>query len=306
MKKWILKAIVQKGISFLPFGQNINFFFQKYVTKGVNLSDEYFEDRLIHCRAHYEAFRKYSQADNSSHLEVGTGWYPVVPTAMFLYGAGSITTVDINRYSNEKYTHITLRKFLEYHQSGKLKKFLPGISEERINILLSEARQPSFDYYATLEKHNITYMVMDARKLFLADSSVDLITSNNTFEHVYPEVLEGILAEMKRLSKKGGVMSHAIDLSDHFAHMDSAITIYNFLKFSEGQWKWIDNSIQPMNRLRIYDYRDLYKKLSIPVTEEIIRPSVMGDYRKVKINERFLSHAAEENAVSHAQLISAV
>src|SRR5207237_1259379 len=106
------------------------------------------------------------------------------PTGMFLYGAGSITTVDINRYSNEAYTHVTLRKFMEYHQNGKLKKFLPGISEERLNILISEALQPSFDYYATLEKHNIVYMVMDARKLFLADASVDLITSNNTFEHV--------------------------------------------------------------------------------------------------------------------------
>ena len=304
MAKWIFKAVVQKGISFLPYGHKINFLFQKYVTKGVNLSDEYFEGRLEHCRQHYNAFRKHSSVDNFSHIEVGTGWYPVVPTGMFLYGAGSVTTVDLNRFSNEEYTLVTLRKFKEYYENGKLQKLLPGILEERVKILLAEAEHPSFDYYATLEKHNIIYMVMDARKLHLPDNSIDLITSNNTFEHIYPDILEGILTEMKRICKKGGVMSHAIDLSDHFAHMDKNITIYNFLKYSDAQWKWINNSIQPMNRLRIYEYRNLYKGLSIPVSQEINRDTIMADYKKVKVDERFLSHSAEENAVSHTQLVS--
>jgi len=304
MKKWIFKAIVQKGISFFPFGQRLNYFFQKYVTHGVNLSDEYFEDRLNHCREHYQHFRKYNDTTNFSHLEIGTGWYPVVPAGMFLYGAGSITTVDLNRLSNEKYTHITLKKFLEYHKKGKLKKFLPGISEERLQIALEEAENPAKDYYALLEKHNITYMVMDARKLHLSENSIDLITSNNTFEHIYPNVLEGILIEMKRVCKQGGVMNHAIDLGDHYAHMDKSITVYNFLKFSDAQWKWIDNCIQPMNRMRIYDYRNLYKKLSIPVTEEINREFNLSDYKKVKVNEKFLSYSPEENAVSHSTLVS--
>lgn len=304
MGKWILKAIVQKGISFLPYSHNINFLFQKYVTRGVYLSDEYFEDRLIHCAQHYKNFRKYNSTKDFSHLEVGTGWYPVVPAGMFLYGAGSITTVDLTRLSTEAYTHVTLKKFLEYHHNGKLKKFLPGISEERLKIILEEAEHPAKDYYALLENHNIVYMVMDARKLHLPDASIDLITSNNTFEHIYPTVLEGILQKLKLLCKSGGVMSHAIDLSDHFAHMDDKITIYNFLKFSDSAWKWIDNSVQPMNRMRIYDYRNLYKKLSIPIAEEINREINLADYNKVKVNKKFLSHPAEENAVSHSSLVS--
>ena len=145
---------------------------------------------------------------------------------------------------------------------------------------------------------------MDARKLHLPDASVDLITSNNTFEHIYPEVLEGILQKLKTLCKSGGVMSHAIDLSDHFAHMDKSITIYNFLKFSDVQWKWIDNRIQPMNRMRIYNYRVMYAKNNIPITEEINREFNLDDYKKVNVNEKFLSHPAEQNAVSHSQIIS--
>ena len=147
-------------------------------------------------------------------------------------------------------------------------------------------------------------MVMDARKRHLPDASIDLVTSNNTLEHIYPNVLEGILEKLKLLCKNGGVMSHFIDLSDHFAHMDTSITIYNFLRFSDAQWKWIDNSIQPMNRMRIYDYRNLYKKLSIPITEEINREINMDDYRKVKVHPTFLSHSEIENAVSHSWLVS--
>ncbi|MBI4930712.1 MAG: class I SAM-dependent methyltransferase [Bacteroidetes bacterium] len=304
MGKWILKAIVQKGISFLPYSHNINFLFQKYVTRGVYLSDEYFEDRLNHCREHYKNFRKYNSTKDFSHLEIGTGWYPVVPAGMFLYGASSITTVDLTRLSNPAFTLATLRKFSEYQNNGKLEKFLPDISHDRLKIVLSEAANPSKDFFDLLEKHNIVYMVMDARKLHLADASIDLVTSNNTFEHIYPGILEGILEKMKLLCKKGGVMSHAIDLSDHFAHMDDTITLYNFLKFSDSAWKWIDNSVQPMNRMRIYEYRNLYKKHSIPITEEINREFNLADYNKVKVDEKFLTYSAKENAVSHSSLVS--
>ncbi|MBK7337072.1 MAG: class I SAM-dependent methyltransferase [Saprospirales bacterium] len=110
-----------------------------------------------------------------------------------------------------------------------------------------------------LEALHIRYLVTDARKLPLNPESLDLIVSNNTFEHIYPNILAEILAEFKRLLRPGGMMSHFIDMSDHFAHLDTGITIYNFLRFSEKNWGWIDNSIQPQNRWRISHYRHLYK-----------------------------------------------
>ncbi len=305
MQKWILKAVIQKFLSFLPFGHQVNFLFQKYVTRGVELSDEYFEGRLIHSREHYRCFRKYSQIENFSHMEIGTGWYPVVPLGMYLQGADSITTIDLVRFTNEERFRTTVNKFRDYAKNGKLQVFLPELKAARLQVLLEEAETSSCNSLGSfLEKFKIEYHVADARKVPLNDGSFDLITSNNTFEHIYPDALEGILLEFRRLCKKGGVMSHSIDMSDHFAHMDSSITIYNFLKYSESQWKRIDNNIQPMNRWRIYDFRNLYKKLSIPITEEINREVNMDDYRKVKVDARFLAHSPEENAISHTQLIS--
>lgn len=68
MKKWILKAIVQKTISFLPFKHRINYFFQKHITKGVNLGDEYFYDRLEHARQHLQNYFEFSRGGGNSIL----------------------------------------------------------------------------------------------------------------------------------------------------------------------------------------------------------------------------------------------
>ncbi len=303
--KWIYKAIVQKGISFLPFEHKVNFFFQKYVTRGVNLSDQYFEDRLLHCKEHYRYFRQYCNADKFSHLEIGTGWYPVVPLGMFLCGADSVTTIDLSRFMNEPRFRTALKKYYDSYRAGKLIPLLPSASEERLKILIDEVENPACNSLGSfLEKFRIEYHVADARKVPFKDDSFDLITSNNTFEHIYPSALEGILLEFKRICKKGGVMSHSIDLSDHFAHMDTSITIYNFLKYSEAEWKWINNSIQPMNRLRIYDYKEMYRRVSIPITLEINREFDLEIYNKVKVDKMFSGHKPEENAVSHTRIIS--
>jgi ubiquinone/menaquinone biosynthesis C-methylase UbiE len=307
MHKWIFKAVIQKCISFLPYGYKVNFLFQKYVSKGVNLSDVYFEDRVLHAKQHYKYFRKYCSIEQFSHLEIGTGWYPVVPLGMYLCGADSITTIDLTCLTNEERFRVTLKKYYESSQNGDLKVLLPSISSERLKVLEGEVENPSCNSLgAFLEKFRMEYHVADARKIPFKDRSFDLITSNNTFEHIYPETLQGILLEFKRLCKKGGVMSHFIDLSDHFAHMDASITIYNFLKFSNTQWKYIDNDIQPMNRMRIYEYRELYSKTLIPITEEINRDFDMAEFKKIRVSSRFSSHSDEENAVSHSEIISAM
>lgn len=109
MKKWILKAIVQKSISFLPYSKNINYIFQKYVTKGVLLSDEYFYDRLGHASKHLKSYSKYSSSFPKKCLEIGTGWYPIIPVSFFLAGAERIYSVDISFLTSKERIKTLLR-----------------------------------------------------------------------------------------------------------------------------------------------------------------------------------------------------
>jgi hypothetical protein len=124
----------------------------------------------------------------------------------------------------------------------------------------------------------------DARGLALPAHSASLITSNNTLEHIYPAMLREILAE---LSGSPPGVSHSIDLSDHFAHLDRSITIYNYLQYSRRQWQLIDKAIQPQNRLRISDYRTMYTELGIPIAEELCRAGSMQDVARVKVHLEF-------------------
>ncbi|MBK6932972.1 MAG: class I SAM-dependent methyltransferase [Saprospirales bacterium] len=305
IKKWVLKAIVQKTISYLPFAQRINYVFQKYVTQGVQLSDAYFEDRLEHARQHITAWERYAGGAPPRYtLELGTGWYPVVPVALFLYGAEDIRTVDVTLLTDARHIHTTIKKFVACADAGKLESFLHYVPErmKTLRQLAAPGDPPGME--ALTRALHIRYVVGDARRLPVDAASVDLIHSNNTFEHIYPEILLDILREFRRVARPGGLQSHFIDLSDHFAHFDPSITIYHFLRFAPAVWKWIDNSVQPLNRLRITDYRRLYREAGIPVTAENLRPGQPELLRNLPVHPVFLQNTPEENAVSHGYFFS--
>jgi hypothetical protein len=102
----------------------------------------------------------------------------------------------------------------------------------------------------------------------------------------------------------GGVMSHFIDMSDHFAHFDNSITDYNFLRYSASEWKRIDNDIQPQNRLRFVDFERMYTDLNIPFVAMGIRPGSIEVLKSVPLSAEFKGYSPEELAVTHGYLVS--
>ena len=304
MANWKLKAVVQKIISFFPGNYKINYLFQKYVTKGVILSNEYFYDRLGHAEKHVNFYFNEKKHYPDSTLELGTGWYPVVPCCMYLLGADTIYSIDITPLTDKSKLIITLRKIAEALKQNKLPVvFLRD--EIRIKKLISlskEAEQLSFE--SILERLNITCLKADARSLPFDAETFDLIHSNNTLEHIYEDILNDILAEFKRVQKKNGLQSHFIDMSDHFAHADSSITIYNYLQFTEKQWKRIDNSVQPQNRMRINQYRAVFVKNDMEIIHEESRPGNLEDLKKVKLCVPFSTFNENDIVKSHVYLLS--
>lgn len=306
MSKWIIKALVQKSISYLPYSQRINYFFQKHVTRGVRLSDEHFGLKMQHAREHHHYLLTFGgEHANRTILELGTGWYPVIPLLFFLTGSGKVISVDIQKWMTRETLQITLLKFREWRERGLLDEELPGIDEQRWERLMDVCQNPSaYNLDQINELIGLESLVQDARNLNIKGDSVDFICSNNTFEHIPAEILSAILREFNRVIKPGGLMSHFIDMSDHFAHFDSRITIYNFLKYSEKKWDFIDNSIQPQNRMRFRDYKEMYKELGLPVSEDIIRKGDTEALKRVKIHSEFSGYSDEELAISHATIIS--
>lgn len=308
MSKWIIKAIVQKGISYLPASAKINYFFQKHVTGGVHLSDDHFGLKIGHARDHYTYMKKILGSREDIHiLELGTGWYPVIPMLFYLTSSCRISSVDIQQWMTRKTQQDTILKFKQWRDSGQFKDLEESIIPAHWDKLMAVLRNPE-----TYSREDINALiglrpfVRDARKLPLENQSIDFICSNNTFEHIPQEVLSGILREFKRVLRPGGLMSHFIDMSDHFAHFDRGITIYNFLKYSKKTWAILDNSIQPQNRLRFRDFLELYEQLDLPVSHHDIREGSIVDLNEVKVHQEFSSYSPEELAISHAYIISKI
>ncbi len=303
--KWIIKALTQKIISYTKHPEKINYLFQKYITKGVVLSDEHFRNKITHARDHINYFHKYSDSVNNARiLELGTGWYPIVPVSIYICDVGSMVSIDIQDWLNANGVITTIKKFKEWHEKGMIKEILPLLNESKLLNLISYIDDEDFTIDSFKNKINLETYLKDARDLKFNDGYFDFICSNNTFEHIYPDVLSSILDEFSRVVKKGGVMSHFIDLSDHFAHFDNSISIYNFLKFSEKIWSCIDNSIQPQNRMRWPEYIELYNSKGIIILHQDFRVGDISALNSITINNYFSQFKNSENAISHGYIIS--
>ncbi|HWY97557.1 MAG TPA: class I SAM-dependent methyltransferase [Bacteroidia bacterium] len=305
MKKWVLKAIVQKGISYLPGGRSINYLFQKYVTKGVNLSNEYFFDRLSHAREHIESYEKISPSRPlNTTLEIGTGWYPVVPLSLFLSGVQDVYSIDISALLNKKFLKVAIGRVIEASNNGELTRYIKVSPERLAELKRVYADYDNMEFTEILKAIKLTYVLKDARNSGFSDKYFDLISSNNTFEHIYPDILGNILKEFKRIIRNGGVMSHSIDMSDHFAHFDKSISVFNFLQYTDSQWKMIDNSIQPQSRLRVTEYKDMYRQLGIPITTEKLIRGNIDEIKKLELADKYSSDSLDDIAVTHCHFAS--
>ena len=135
-----------------------------------------------------------------------------------------------------------------------------------IVTLKSNKKINSFD---DLSHYGIEYRApYDATKTDFDDKSLDACISTNTLEHIPKESITSIFSELYRTLKDDGIVSARIDYSDHYAHSDKTISLFNFLKFDEDTWKRYNHNCHYQNRLRHYDYLKIFSKCGFVVVEE--------------------------------------
>lgn len=298
MPSWLLKAAVQGAISALPASDRLNYLLQRHVTGSVVLSDEVFERKVAQCRRHLQSFQTARAGAGlpASALELGTGWYPVVPVGMALAGVGRVVTVDVSSLLSPERTRRVLSAYATLLRSGSAEKLLPAIDAERAAAVTAAAAgdgaAESTD--RLLAPLGIQVLIGDARASGLPAGSVDLFVSNNTFEHIAPRVLSQIVTEFRRLAAPGAVMDHFVDMSDHYAHFDRSITEFNYLRYSDRAWRLFNNRLQYQNRLRIPDYRRILEAGGFSIVAEDGEPGPADALARVELAPRFRRYTVEE------------
>jgi hypothetical protein len=302
MGNWIIKAAVQKAISLLPFSNRINFFFQKNVTKGIILTETLFLQKLQHAREHIQHYKKFSVSTHTgTALELGTGWYPIVPVSLFLCGFNKIITIDQSSLLAEENVKEVLNYFLKYHEQRRLLELLPYYHEDRI-VRLKKLSGASLE--EILKGLHIEVIVGDARNTSEANDSIDYFVSNNTLEHIPKPVIVDIFKEFRRIAGRNSIMSHFIDLTDHFAHFDKGISTFNFLRFSPSEWSIINNSVQYLNRLRIDDFLKIHDETGFEIIGKEYLYADEKQLSGLKVHKDFEHLSRKELLVSHCWFIS--
>jgi hypothetical protein len=307
MASWLIKAAVQRCIGALPNPHFWNALVQDHITHSVRLSDELFEDGLQVCKQCFERLRvlRPGAPNGFSGFDLGTGWYPVIPIGLFLCGARDMWTWDIAEYVTQERLQLTISRFFDRRQM--VEEYLSP-EPERFGRLEELMRQCQVAQRSgtkeLLEPLGIHYRIGNAAKTGLPVESVNLIVSNGVLEYISPELLSDMLKEFRRIAAPDSLMSHTIDLADQYATFDSGITQFNFLRFSDGQWRWLNNPLIPLNRLRISDYRAALAGNGFEIIDEKNRLGDASALERTTLAQRFRSYSVDDLMVVHTRLLA--
>jgi SAM-dependent methyltransferase len=305
MPSWLLKATVQGAISPLPGCDRLNYLLQKHVTGSLALTDEVFERKVAQCRRHVVSYRESrgGHALPSLALELGTGWYPIVPVGLFLAGVESVVTIDVSSLLDLERTRRVLDLFASQLRSERLPALLGPIAPDRAEAVIAAAgERTARDAGELLGRVGVRALVGDARASGLPAGCVELFVSNNTLEHIPPEMLAQLMAEFARLAAEGAVMDHFVDLSDHYAHFDGSITEFNYLRYSDRVWRLFNNRLQHQNRLRISDYRRIIGQAGFELVAEEAERGAPEELGRVRLARPFRGYAVEDLLVLRSWL----
>lgn len=261
------------------------------------MSEATFETKLTQCAHHLARFRdlRGTEVPSGAVLELGTGWYPIVPVGLALAGFREVTTLDVSPLADADRTRQTLELYAAWLRSGRLATILSGVdaatAEETLSVATEAGGASTCD---PLARVGVRALVGDARTTGLPDGAVDLIVSNNTFEHIPPTVLAAIMAELRRVAAARAVMDHFVDISDHYAHFDHSITEFNYLRYPPHLWRLFNNNLQYQSRLRAPDYRRLIEDAGFSVVAEEAQRGVPAELATIKLAPQFRHYTREE------------
>lgn len=261
--RWIAKAGLQGVISALPRSEEINYVFQRKLTKRLPRGDSDFIAHAATAVTHVDAYRRQTGATDMSAVrayEFGSGWDLIGAITLWALGVNDQTLIDIRRNVRLELINDTLARFYSQRESleaglGVSLRPIPARSVRRIRDL-----EASF---------GIRYLApCDARATELSSGTFDLVTSTYTLEHISPADIASILLETSRLITAEGVMSSLIDLKDHYMYVDQDLSSYNFLKYSDRAWSLLNPGLQWQSRERYPRYIQLFHDAGFKILED--------------------------------------
>jgi len=290
------KCFLQNFFSKTPKGEILNYFFQKNVTRALPVSKDSFLHKVGLSHSHYLKFCEYNSLNENSHkyYEFGAGWDLISPISMGLLGF-DVSCIDVRCLVFNKLITDTITKFnnnaeyIPFHINRMDLKYDQGALEYLKNNF-------DFNYIAPLDASNTKFKT----------NYFDFATSTSTCEHIPEHNLYLILNETYRILKPGGILSLIIDYKDHWSYFDKDITIYNFLKYSDKEWKKYNPSLNYQNRLRHKDYLNIINNTDFQIMEdmpELPSEAEITALKNMTVETKYKNYSINELSIKSSHIV---
>jgi 2-polyprenyl-3-methyl-5-hydroxy-6-metoxy-1,4-benzoquinol methylase len=302
---WKLKGAVQSILGHVLCGQQLHYWLQRRAGGLQNFNQECdikVQDYFLMANHLRDAGLSIA---GTRFLEMGSGWYPTFPFALYLAGAKAVHTLDLNRYMKPDLTLACAQRLASHvpaiahavglgsEQVAARQKHLVAALER--NEPLEQATQSVVRYAAPA----------DASDSKLPHASVDVVFSNSVLEHVPGPVIEACFREARRILRPGGVIFHSVNCGDHYAYVDKKINQLHYLKYSHQQWKRWDNSFLYQNRLRAVEFIRMAEQsgFAIELNTAQAKPQRLAQLSALEVHADFSHYTPEQLAITSVDFI---
>ena len=194
---WRIKGLTQKALSITPGGVRMNDLLQRRLG-GLRDFRRHIASKVVDDWVVVASYMTELGVglDRLRYVEIGTGWFPVLPVCYALAGAEEVVTFDLTRH---------LEPRLSLQMLDMFDSFLPTIAEASGRALREvEAAYAELRQARTLEellrRARIDYRApADVCASGLPDSSVDVVFSNSVIEHVHSCDIARMMKESRRI-----------------------------------------------------------------------------------------------------------
>ena len=298
LNKWQFHCAVHTLKTVLPFQKQLRAIKRRIVFSPHVLTEPYVYPGGFD---HIFALRYVGFSLKGKHvLELGTGWFPVIPLMLRLGGASRVYLTDIERLLDHETILVALIFFCTknktWHKNSKL-------MSDGLSIYLNVPPNLSFD--ELLRWFQFTYICpFEASKELL---SVDCIVSHTVLEHIPEHVLKKIFHDTKNLLRPGGLHSHGIDHTDHRANVDPRLGRVDFLRYSDWMWRlFCIHALDYTNRLRHSRYVTMLRDAGYEVVFErkVVDDRCAHEAKHMKLWGHFRDLGVDDLATTWSHLVA--
>jgi len=210
-------------------------------------------------------------------IEIGSGWLPIMPYFFkYLGDVSLVETYDLN----EHYNRTAILNLNELFQK-----------EYKLSVVPSNSNK--FFLPKSVRYHPKTNLVSANLP------AANLVFSRFVLEHVSPEDIKKMHQKFKEELPTGSHIIHFISPSDHRAYVDKNLSLQDFLKYSDTDWKKEHTRFDYHNRMRLPQYLEIFSALGLEIVYlDYSNPSfeseVYKNFKQLKLHKDFEKYTEKE------------